>query len=575
MKNYFLTLIIALLLVSCNENKYSKQKSIVTICNPLDLNYRFCLDEPSRREAADPTIVLFQDEFYLFASKSGGYWHSADLVDWKLIETNEIPTEEYAPTAIEINDTLYFLASSNEKSTIYKSTDPLSGKWTIAVDSLERPVWDPAFFMDDDNRLYLYWGCSDKNPIFGVEVDFEHHFAFIGEPKELMHANPAEYGWEVPGDYNRNTNTNPWIEGPWMNKHNGKYYLQYSGPGTEFKSYSDGIYTADNPLGPFTVADHNPFSYKPEGFAAAAGHGSTFADKYGSYWHMATSTISVKQIFERRLVLYPVFFDEQGIMYATTKFGDYPFIIPYKKIESCEELFPGWMLLSYGKKMEVSSSFDAFPASNMTDENIRTYWTARTGNAGEYATLDLGKNFDVYSIQVNFSEHNTHIFGRQKGVYHRYQVEYSPDGANWKLLIDQSKNLTDNVHNYTQLAEKVTCRYLRIKNIEVPDGNFALSGFRVFGKGQGETPDFPENFVATRNPSDRRTVKLSWDKTRGAVGYNISFGTQENKLYHDYIVYQDTLLDINILDTNQPYYFSIEAFNENGVGNFGASRRIE
>ena len=40
-----------------------------TICNPLNLSYRFCLDTPSRREAADPTMIVFKGEYYLFVSK--------------------------------------------------------------------------------------------------------------------------------------------------------------------------------------------------------------------------------------------------------------------------------------------------------------------------------------------------------------------------------------------------------------------------------------------------------------------------------------------------------------------------
>lgn len=564
MKKQILNLIIVILFVSCQENIETKQNSFETICNPVNLSYRFCLDKPSRREAADPTIVAFKDKFYLFASKSGGYWHSDDLINWIFIETNEIPTEEYAPTVIVLKDTFFFLASSNEKSTIYKTVDPLSGKWSVALDSLEIPVWDPAFFFDDDNRLYLYWGCSDKNPIYGVELNFENNFSFIGEPKELMHANTSEHGWEVPGNYNRKTDANPWIEGAWVNKHNGKYYLQYSSPGTEFKSYSDGVYTADYPLGPFSVADHNPFAYKPEGFAAAAGHGNTFKDKYGNYWHIGTTTISLKHIFERRLVLYPTFFDEQGMMYASTKFGDYPYIIPNKKIEGFNDIFPGWMLLSYNKQVEVSSSIDSFPSSNITDENIRTYWAARSGNANEYASIDLGKTYDVYSVQINFAEHNTEIFGRQDELYHRYIIEYSNDNTNWDLLIDKSQNLTDNSHDYSQLAEKVNCRYLRIKNIEIPGGHFALSGFRVFGKGNGDVPTVPKNLEVARNQEDRRSVELKWEKSIDAIGYNINFGIEKNKLYHNYIICQDTILEINSLNTNQSYYFAIESFNENG-----------
>ncbi len=311
MKITIILFIVLSVLIGCGQKQQNKTISVTTFCNPVDLSYRFCLDKPSRREAADPTIVWFKDSYFLFASKSGGYWHSQDLTDWTFIETNEIPVEEYAPTAVEINDTLYFLASSNEQSDIYKSADPLSGHWSLAREKLEMPVWDPALFLDDDQRLYLYWGCSDSNPLYGVELDYKNNFSFIGKPAELKYPNPNEFGWEVPGDYNT-LDQSPWIEGSWMNKHNGKYYLQYAGPGTEFKSYSDGVYVSDNPLGPFKSQSSNPFAYKPEGFATGAGHGSTFADRYGNYWHIGTITISQKHMFERRLGLYPTFFDEDG-----------------------------------------------------------------------------------------------------------------------------------------------------------------------------------------------------------------------------------------------------------------------
>ena len=36
-----------------------------TICNPVNFSYRVCLNAPSRREAADPTMVVFKGE-YLF-----------------------------------------------------------------------------------------------------------------------------------------------------------------------------------------------------------------------------------------------------------------------------------------------------------------------------------------------------------------------------------------------------------------------------------------------------------------------------------------------------------------------------
>lgn len=527
------------------------------------------MDEPSRREAADPTVVWFKDRYFLFASKSGGYWHSKDLVEWAFIETTQIPVEEYAPTAVAIGDTLYFLASSNEKSTIYKSSDPLGGQWQVAREVLETPVWDPAFFFDEDKRLYLYWGCSNVNPIYGVEVDYKRSFSFIGQKKELIHANHDRLGWEVPGDNNTLTKQNPWIEGAWLNKYNGKYYLQYSGPGTEYKAYSDGVYVAESPLGPFALQAHNPFAYKPGGFADGAGHGSTFADSQGNYWHIGTSTISQKHMFERRLGLYPTFFDDQGTMYAITKYGDYPMIMPKNKISRFEEIFPGWMLLSYNKDVQVSSAIDSLPSKQMVDEDIRTYWAAQSGNPGEYAVVDLGEASDVYAIQISFAEHNTKVYGRTKDLFHRYTIEYSNNGADWTLLIDKSKAETDLSHPYFQLAEKISCRYLKVSNAQVPGGNFAISGFRVFGKGNGEVPNKITKLDVKRKDDDKRSVTLTWERSLNATGYNISYGVGEGRLYQNYMVYQDTTVTINSLNAGEKYYFTIEAFNENGITGSG------
>lgn len=565
----FSAIVILFLSAGCQKGEPKVQPEVRTICNPLDISYRFCLDEPSRREAADPTIVWFRDRYYLFASKSGGYWHSPDLASWTFVETSQIPTEEYAPTAIALDDTLYFLASSTEKSTIYKSGDPLSGAWQTAVEELEIPVWDPAFFLDDDQRLFLYWGCSNEKPIYGVEVDYRNHFAFLGEPLELIHADPAHLGWEVPGDYNTFTDRNPWIEGAWMNKLSGKYYLQYSGPGTEYKSYNDGVYVSDQPLGPFVLQDHNPFAYRPEGFAAGAGHGSTFEDRHGNLWHIGTITISQKHMFERRLGLFPVFLDDRGALYSETGYGDYPVRIPDTKVNSFEEIFPGWMLLSYGKTVEVSSSVDSLPASHMTDEDIRTYWSAATGNAGEYALLDLGATCNVHAVQLNFAEHHTSIFGRQAGLRHRYTLEGSVDGNTWTLLAGETDRETDQTHVYLPMQEQVSCRFLKVTNIEVPGGHFALSGFRVFGHGKGELPGKVKGLTAVRNSRDPRQVSLSWDNPGNTSGYVISYGPDSARLYLNYMVYGDTSLTIHSLNSRLPYYFTIEAFNDKGITQSG------
>ena len=78
-----------------------------------------------------------------------------------------------------------------------------------------------------------------------------------------------------------------------MDKYNGKYYLQYACPGAEYNVYADGVYVSGSPLGPFTLAENNPYSYHAGGFMPGAGHGSTMWDLSGNLWHTSTMRISV------------------------------------------------------------------------------------------------------------------------------------------------------------------------------------------------------------------------------------------------------------------------------------------
>jgi xylan 1,4-beta-xylosidase len=535
----------------------------VTICNPVNLSYRFCLDAPSRREAADPTMVAFKNEYYLFASKSGGYFHSTDLIHWDLIVTKDLPLEDYAPTVVVMKDTLYFMASKGAPITIYKTANPKLGNWKIANSNFPIGMTDPDLFVDDDGRMYFYYGCSNINPIYAVELDSKT-LNPIGKSVEVFNSNKEKFGWERPGDYN-NKETRPWIEGSWMTKHNGKYYLQYAAPGTEYKSYCDGVYVADKPLGPFKLGPYNPCSSRPEGFIAGAGHSSTFQDKYNNYWHISTMTISQKHMFERRLGLFPTFFDNDGIMYVYTGFGDFPFKVPTKKINNPEELFPQWMLLSYNKPVEVSSELEGHPKIYATDEEIRTFWSARTCNKGEWICMDLQKECMVNAIQINYAENGTKLFGRNPEIYYQYLLEYSKDNKIWEILADKTKSKTDAPHDYIELASPVKARYIKLTNYHMPDGTFALAGLRIFGNGGGDTPTKVKSFRVFRDEADRCEVKLRWTNNQDAVGYNIWYGTQKGKLYHNYQIFGSDSVTIRSLNSYSRYYFTMDAFNENGI----------
>ncbi|MGJ7029668.1 family 43 glycosylhydrolase [Niabella hirudinis] len=535
-----------------------------TWCNPLNLNYRFSYDGLGYREAADPVIHLYRGNYFLYASKSGGYWHSSDLLNWVFRPSKTLPTEDYAPAVATIHDTVFFMASQGARN-IYFSTDPLQDNWQVYRKRFPLGVTDPALFKDDDGRVYFYYGCSNVNPIMGIELDPGRRFDTIGTPQVLISHHFNEYGWEEPGEQH-NGNKRGWNEGAWMNKYNGKYYLQYAAPGTEFKVYGDGVYVSDQPLGPFTYMPNSPFSYKPGGFINGAGHGNTFRDKYGNYWHVATMTISVRHMFERRVGLFPAFFDKDGQLHCNTAFGDYPSRMPQRKMNfEKESLFTGWMLLSYNKPVQASSALPGHAPEQAVNEEIRDWWSAQTGNAGEWLQVDLLQQSTVNAVQVNFADQDARLKAGMAYTPYQFVIEGSADGKSWKPLIDKSDNKLDRANDYIVLPRPVKTRFLRITNRALPAGKFSLSGFRVFGKGTGAKPAAVAAVKVTRDPPDSRRAQLEWTPAAKATGYVVYFGTEAGKLFHSAMVYGKSRLDLPGLNKGVPYYFRVDGFNESGI----------
>nr|WP_317039244.1 discoidin domain-containing protein [Mucilaginibacter sp. L294] len=252
-------------------------------------------------------------------------------------------------------------------------------------------------------------------------------------------------------------------------------------------------------------------------------------------------------------------------MITHTEFGDYPMVMPDHKIKDISELFPGWMMLSYKKAAQASSILEGHPVSFAFDEEIRDYWSAKTGHKGEWLSVDLGKGATVKAVQINFAENNTQLFGRDGILAQQYLIEYSADNKVWKKLIDETNNTEDLTHQYHVMKTPLQIKYLKVTNYRVPGGTFAISGFRVFGSRSGKKPTKVNSFQIARDAADARNVKLSWKKQPGAIGYNIRFGTKKDKLYRAYQVYGETDITIRSLNKDQKYWFAVDAFGENGI----------
>lgn len=551
------------------------QKTPLTYCNPINLDYGYTpipnfSEQGRHRATADPVIVTYKGDYYLFSTNQWGYWWSTDMYNWKFVSKNFLRPEHKvyddlcAPSIWVQGDTMLVFGSTYSRNfPIWMSINPKNNEWKEVVHEFEIGGWDPAHFIDDDSRLYMYNGSSNSYPLYGIELN-RKTFEPIGTRKELLLLNPDRFGWQRFGEHSDNTFLDPFMEGAWVTKHNGKYYLQYGAPGTEFSGYADGVAIGKTPLGPF---EHQsiPFSYKPGGFARGAGHGATYQDKWNNYWHVSTIAISVKNNFERRLGIWPAGFDKDDVMYMDAAFGDYPHYLPTKTIDHLKGSFTGWMLLNYNKPVKVSSTYGAYSANNSVDESIKTYWSAATGNKGEWIQTDLGNLSTVNAIQLNYADQDAEFLGKQKNIYHQYKLWSSTDGIKWKILRDKSKNKTDVPHDYIELEQPIKTRFIKLENIHMPTGKFAISGIRIFGNGNKEAPKMVKELIVLRTEKDKRSAWIKWPPVENAYAYNIYIGTAPDKLYNCIMVYNANEYWYKAMDKDIPYYFSIEAVNESGV----------
>ena len=522
------------------------------------------------REAADPVATIYNDRYYLFVSKSDGYWSSDDMQHWKHIRTNVLPMDLYAPTCMVYNNELYWMTS--DLNSLWKTSNPEDGNaWQLVTDKLtpypdnpDRTGHDPDLLLDDDGRVYLYWGCSNVDDIMGIELDPNNHFKAIGQPVTLITHQQNVIGWERPSDKN-DVEKPGYNEGASMLKYKGRYYLQYAAPGTEFDSYGDGLYIGDSPLGPFKKADYLPISVKPGGWMTGAGHGDTFQDKYGNYWHVASTVIAQRHMFERRIGFFPVVFTQKDNMYALTDLSDRPYELPKGKTDFLKNpIWTNWMDLTIGKTATASSEIEGKEAGKAADRTIKTWWSAKTGNAGEWLQMDLGKTYPIEAVQTNFADEAFPLQSLGNPfVPYKYKIEASENGTTWTLIADKSANDVTNPHSLVVLDKAVAARYVKITNMSELPGKFSLFDLRVFGTDNGDRPAAIKEFQVERT-ADRRTATISWQPVPGAQVYFVHWGTDPDELYAACEVLEPSVT-LGLFSADVDYYFRVDSFNESGI----------
>ena len=235
---------------------------------------------------------------------------------------------------------------------------------------------------------------------------------------------------------------------------------------------------------------------------------------------------------------------------------------------------PQWYLLSYGKPAKASSFTEGKEPKSVTDENVRTWWRSATAKSGEWIQVDLENSYTVNAVQINFADDGISIpvpgkirgttqarYIEEKDHVTRWKLEGSLDGEEYFMIEDKSEADTDLPHDLVVREDGFQARFLKLTVMEVPYGQPpCISGFRIFGVGDGKKPAIPE-FKAYRENDLDMMVKI---KGTDAVGYNILWGSKPDKLYHSYMIFGKEQL-IGALVKGKEYFVRVDAFNENGI----------
>lgn len=540
---------------------------IKTICNPINISCQYQKDFRSR-ETADPAVVLYGEDYFLFASHGTGYWVSGDLADWRFIEVDTVKYpdfDKYAPAPMVTGKRMY-ITHAQGAGVLY-SDDPYDPDSWVSV-GCPYPWNDPAFLYDG-GRVYMYEGCAPNGPISVMELDRENGMRLITQPKEIFWADREKRGFERCGNMNEMNDRAPYLEGAWVNRIGDKYYLTYAVPGTEFATYADGCAISDSPTGPFEYCKNSPVAFKATGFMKGCGHGCLLYDKNGNLWKLGTVSVSVNHPFERRICIFPAKITKQGRLYVNAYRKDYPMLAPGEAVDHFKSGDAGWNLLSYKKKARASSVLDPdHGADKAFDENMSTMWSAATQGKGQWLEADLGREYDICSVQINFADVDVpaHVGGRDSGYTYKYILEAAGQQGERFVIADRSEGNNDLPNDYIQLDRVTRARYIRLTCCEdVPAGSkFAVSGLRVFGHGGEKAPKSPPRFTPVRC-KDERNMTVTWEKREDAQGYFVRFGIDPEEMYTHFQVLEGCRADIGCLTKGVEYYVTVDAYNESGI----------
>ncbi len=507
-------------------------------CNPLPM-----VSGQGGNASGDVTVIKEGDKYYMYCT-GGGAWISEDLLNWTFQRVANVPV---APDVFKYNGSFYMAGNDgshngtqSREGVVYKADNPLGpfvsiGEWknTGWIENGWNGAFDVEMFLDDDNKPYLYYSGRGVSGIYGVPLEPNDITKLAAKPTHLFSFN-SEHIWERYGEMNEYPDV-AWVEGPWMLKHNGIYYLQYSASGTQWKTYAEGYYMGKSPLGPFTYAPNNPLLRKTEGLVTGTAHGSVVKGPDGNLWQFYTIVLS-NPPGGRRIGMDRVVVDKDG--YMSVKVTDTPQWAP-GAVKEPTKGDSGSIPVTINKlrAMNALSRFSSQQtgrdAAYAIDNSSGTWWEPETTDAQPSLTIELSpataydvvQLFTVDSLRLMFGGGSGGRGGMMGGMgrggaggargmtrggaavepptpvsqpapvaqtrpatnAYQYKIEVSMDGETYTTALDMTKNEVVRNTIFEEIPP-VKCRFVRLTMTNWPGNSLGIIEFTVFGKSAGSNP---------------------------------------------------------------------------------------
>jgi hypothetical protein len=462
--------------------------------DPIDKSLIWLLDHKEQfRELADPSVIVDGGKWYLYPScdmawvseDHGGTWTHRQIQVEGLNPSGVFPYRDlgYAPSIVKHGGKFLLIASDSQ---VYAADTPLGIFKALGFIRIPRELHapcqtDPMLFSDDDGRLFFYWGCTQNGGIWAVELDPKDPTKLLSVPKEVFRFEPKLHPWESLGEWNQNT-TSSWMEGSWMLKHKGTYYLTYSAAGTMNKTYAMGCYVSKSPLGPFTPQKRNPILRTTEGLVTGTGHGCFFEDEDHSIWVFYTIRAGVAHGFERRIGMDRAEIDAQGNLFVPEATSLPQWLEGRKPKDSPTGYWTGWLPLNSGIQTLGSSTAPNLPGRLAVDNDPRTWWQPGEGDREPTLTTSFSATATIHAVRVIWRDIGLNTkHGVLPGPF-RYRVDAETEPGKWTTLLDRTASGDDLLVDYRECAPVVAKR-ARLMITGYPQGiTPGVAEFTLFGE---------------------------------------------------------------------------------------------